>query len=120
MNAQIQQLAQQNGWAFADLTGVYPPPVSARAPYTAAEQLTCVYPYGAFVSLDGVFPSAQGQAAIASTVASAIDAKYGFTITDRNAVTDRHHCGKAVPVAPERTPIATERYARKDSSSYST
>jgi hypothetical protein len=81
MNAQIQQIAQQNGWAFADLTGVYPPPVSSRAPYTAAEQLTCVYPYGAFVSLDGVFPSAQGQGAIASTVASAIDATYGFTIT---------------------------------------
>jgi hypothetical protein len=80
MNSQIQQVAQQNGWAFADLTGVYPPPVSARAPYTAAEQLTCVYPYGAFVSLDGVFPSAQGQAAVAATVASAIDAKYGFTI----------------------------------------
>ncbi len=80
MNAQIQQVAQQNGWAFADLTGVYPPPVSSRAPYTAAEQLTCVYPYGAFVSLDGVFPSAQGQGAIASTVASAIDAKYGFNI----------------------------------------
>jgi hypothetical protein len=80
MNAQIQQVAQQNGWAFADLTGVYPPPVSSRAPYTAAEQLACVYPYGAYVSLDGVFPSAQGQAAIASTVASAIDAKYGFTI----------------------------------------
>lgn len=81
MNAQIQQVAQQNGWAFADLTGVYPPPVSGRAPYTAAEQLTCVYPYGALVSLDGVFPSTQGQIAIASTVASAIDAKYGFTIS---------------------------------------
>jgi hypothetical protein len=81
MNAQIQQVAQQNGWAFADLTGVYPPPVSSRAPYTAAEQLTCVYPYGAFVSLDGVYPNAQGQGFIASTVASAIDAQYGFNIT---------------------------------------
>jgi hypothetical protein len=80
MNAQIQQIAQQNGWAFADLAGVYPPPVSSRASYTAAEQLTCVYPYGADVSLDGVFPNAQGQGAIASTVVSAIDAKYGFTI----------------------------------------
>ncbi|MGH7656496.1 MAG: hypothetical protein ACREN6_17745 [Gemmatimonadaceae bacterium] len=80
MNAQIGQLAQQNGWAFADLTGVYPPPVSARAPYAAADQLTCLYPYGSFVSLDGIFPSAQGQAAIASVVASAIDAKYGFNI----------------------------------------
>lgn len=81
MNTQIQQLAQQNGWAFADLTGVYPPPLAARTPYAASDQLTCVYPYGAYVSLDGVFPSAQGQAVIASTVATAVDAKYGFTIT---------------------------------------
>jgi hypothetical protein len=80
MNAQILQLAQQHGWAFADLTGVYPSPVSARTPYAAADQLTCLYPYGSFVSLDGVFPSAQGQAAIASVVASAIDATYGYTI----------------------------------------
>jgi hypothetical protein len=81
MNAQIEQVAQQHGWAFADLAGVFPPPVSARTPYSASDQLTCVYPYGAYVSLDGVFPGAQGQAAIASTVASAIDSKYGFSIT---------------------------------------
>jgi hypothetical protein len=81
MNSQIQQVAQQHGWAFADLTGVYPPPVAARTPYAASDELTCVYPYGAYVSLDGIFPSPQGQAAIASTVASAIDAKYGYSIT---------------------------------------
>jgi hypothetical protein len=81
MNAQIQQVAQQNGWAFADLAGVYPQPVSARAAYAASDQLTCVYPYGTLVSLDGVFPNAAGQTAIASAVASAIDAKYGFSIT---------------------------------------
>jgi hypothetical protein len=80
MNAQIQQVASQNGWAFADLAGVYPPPSSARPAYTAADQLTCVYPYGGSISLDGVFPNAAGQAAIASVVASAIDARYGFSI----------------------------------------
>ena len=80
MNAQIQQLASQNGWAFADLAGVYPPPVSARPAYKAADELTCVSPYGGFISLDGVFPNLAGQAAIASAVASAIDAKYRFTI----------------------------------------
>ncbi len=81
MNTQIQALAQQNNWAFADLTGVYPPPLSARVPYSAADQLTCVYPYGDYVSLDGVFPSLKGQIAIASTVANAINAKYGYTIS---------------------------------------
>jgi hypothetical protein len=81
MNAQIKQVAEQHGWAFADLGGVYPPPLSARTPYAASDQLTCVYPYGAYVSLDGIFPSAQGQAAIAATVASAIDATYRFTVS---------------------------------------
>jgi hypothetical protein len=81
MNAQIQQVASQNGWAFADLANVYPPPLSARPAYAAAEQLACAYPYGGSISLDGVFPNLAGQAAIASAVASAIDAKYGFSIT---------------------------------------
>jgi hypothetical protein len=80
MNAQIQQVASQNGWAFADLAGVYPPPISARPVYRVADQLTCAYPYGSSISLDGVFPNAAGQAAIAGAVASAIDAKYGFSI----------------------------------------
>jgi len=80
MNAQIQQVAQQNGWAFADLTGVFPPPVSARSVYAASDQLTCVYPYGKYISLDGIFPNAMGQAVIGLTIANAIDAKYGFTI----------------------------------------
>jgi hypothetical protein len=81
MNAQIQQIAQANGWAFADLDGVYPPPVQSRSPYAAVDQFTCVYPYGAQTSLDGAFPNANGQVAIASAVASAIDAKYGFSIS---------------------------------------
>src|ERR1035437_735687 len=80
MNAQIQQIASQNGWAFADLVDVYPQPLSARPVYSAADQLTCVSPYGGSTSLDGVFPNLAGHAAIASAVASAIDAKYGSSI----------------------------------------
>jgi hypothetical protein len=80
MNVQIQQVAQQNGWAFADLSGAYPPPVSGRPSYKASDQLTCVYPYGRFVSFDGVFPNAAGQAAIASAIASAVDATYRFSL----------------------------------------
>jgi hypothetical protein len=81
MNAQILQVAQTNGWAFADLTDVYPPPVSSRTPYAASDELTCASPYGKFISLDGVFPNVNGQSAIASAAAGALDAKYGFTVT---------------------------------------
>jgi hypothetical protein len=78
MNAQIQQIAQANGWAFADLSSVFPPAVSGRTPYSSSDQLTCVYPYGASVSLDGVFPNDEGQLEIATVVSGAIKAKYGF------------------------------------------
>jgi hypothetical protein len=81
MNTQIQQMAQTNGWAFADLTDVYPPAVSSRSPYAASDELTCASPYGKFISLDGVFPNVIGQSAIASVVAGALNAKYGFTLT---------------------------------------
>ena len=79
MNTKIQAVAQQNGWAFVDLFDVYPN-LAVRAAYTAAEQLACVYPYGALTSLDGVFPNAAGQQQIAYAVDAAINAKYGFTL----------------------------------------
>lgn len=80
MNAQIQQVAQTNGWAFADLSGVFPY-APAKPAYVAADQLTCVFPYGGYTSLDGVFPNAAGQQLIAYAAASAINTKYGFTLS---------------------------------------
>jgi len=79
MNTQIQQVAQTNGWAFADLSGVFPFAPSKPA-YVAADQLACVFPYGGFTSLDGVFPNAAGQQLIAYAAAAAINTKYGFTL----------------------------------------
>ncbi|HVT40457.1 MAG TPA: hypothetical protein VHE78_15545 [Gemmatimonadaceae bacterium] len=80
MNAQIRQLATQNGWAFADLDAAFANFVAARTPYRASEQLACVYPYGAFISLDGVHPNVSGHQAIARQVAEAVNATYGFAI----------------------------------------
>jgi hypothetical protein len=80
MNSQIRQLATANGWAFADLDAVFTDLSSGRAPYRAATELSCLYPYGAFISLDGIHPSAAGQQSIANAVASALNATYGFAI----------------------------------------
>lgn len=80
MNVQIRQLAAGNGWAFADLDAEVSSFASARGPYRAAEELACVYPYGAYFSLDGVHPGALGHQAIANVVAEAINAKYAFEI----------------------------------------
>ncbi len=78
MNVQIQQIAQTNGWAFADLTRVFPPDVSGRTVYSAADQLSCVNPFGYGMSLDGTYPNAEGHRSIATAVSGAIKAKYGF------------------------------------------
>lgn len=80
MNAQVRQLADSIGWAFADLDAVFSGFTSARTPYRASEELGCVYPYGAYVSFDGVHPNVAGHQSIANVVAAAINAKYGFEI----------------------------------------
>jgi hypothetical protein len=80
MNTQIRQLAAANSWAFADLDAVFSDFESGRSAYRPSEELSCVYPYGAFISLDGVHPNGAGHQAIANAVAEAVNAKFGFTI----------------------------------------
>lgn len=80
MNAQIRKLATQNGWALADLDALFSEFSSARPPYRSSEELGCVYPYGASVSLDGIRPNVEGHVAIANLVAQALNTTYGFTI----------------------------------------
>ena len=80
MNVQLRQLATTNGWAFADVDAVFAQFVATRAPYSASEQLACVYPYGAWVSLDGAHPNLAGQQAIANAVATAVNTTYGMDI----------------------------------------
>jgi len=80
MNAQIRKLADDNGWAFADLDAEYSSLFSAHTPYRAAEELSCVYPYGDFVSLDGVHPNSAGHHVIANVVSLAVNSTYGLEI----------------------------------------
>ncbi len=80
MNAQITALAKQNGWALVDVNAVFDRFATARAPYSAAVQLGCVYPYGQYVSLDGVHPNAAGQQLLANAAAEAANATYGFAL----------------------------------------
>ncbi len=80
MNTQIKALADQNGWAFVDANAVFAAMLAGRAPYRLSAQLTCVSPYGQYVSLDGVYPNVAGHQLLANAAASAIDTKYGFAI----------------------------------------
>lgn len=80
MNAVVTSLAQQNKWALVDMNAVFAPIVAARAPYSVATQLSCVSPYGQFVSLDGVHPNVNGQQLLANAAALALNTAYRFTI----------------------------------------
>ena len=84
MNVQLTAIAAANGWALLDLNAVAQQFVTGRPAYKAGVQLSCSYPYGQFVSLDGVHPTAAGQQLIANAAALALNAKYGFALPTSN------------------------------------
>jgi hypothetical protein len=87
MNARLKQVATTRGWAFADLDVVYTGMAVEAGAYAARDQMGCVLPYGYKFSLDGMFPSVEGQRAIANAVIGAINSRYGFTLPVDSAPT---------------------------------
>lgn len=79
MDAFIAQQAVTRGYAYFRLQSVYGAP-GARPPYSSLAQMTSLQPYGPFVSLDGIHPSAAGQALLAQAAAVAINARYDLGI----------------------------------------
>lgn len=77
MNAHIEEKASANGWAYFSLSALYDLPKPAL---NLADILFSPTPFGPNISLDGVHPSAQGQAILAAAAAQAINAKYGVAI----------------------------------------
>ena len=77
MNAHIQAKASANGWAYFSLSALYDLPKPALNVF---DMLLSTSPFGPNISLDGVHPSAQGQAILAAAAAQAINAKYGVSI----------------------------------------
>jgi len=77
MNAHMQAKASANGWAYFSLSALYDLPKPA---FKVLDVLFSNAPFGSNISLDGVHPSAQGQAILAAAAAQAINAKYGVAI----------------------------------------
>jgi hypothetical protein len=77
MNAHIRARASENGWAYFSLSALYDLPKPA---FKMTDLLFSLTPFGPNISLDGVHPSAQGQAILATAAAQAINAKYGVAI----------------------------------------
>jgi len=80
MNTVIQAAAQSHGWAYLDVNPVLQQGIVARPAFSFSTVLTSTYPYGLYVSLDGIHPNNQGYQLIANAAANALNAHYGFNI----------------------------------------
>jgi lysophospholipase L1-like esterase len=77
MNAHIEAKANENGYAFFKLSALYDLPKNTLNLYNVLFSNT---PFGPNISLDGVHPSTQGQAILATAAAQAINTRYGLAI----------------------------------------
>ena len=77
MNAYVQAKATENGWAYFNLDPVYALP---KPSFSVSNLLFANQPFGPYISLDGVHPSAAGQSLLAAAAVRVINAKYGLAI----------------------------------------
>ena len=88
MSAHIRAEAERLGFAYAELEALYGRS-DIKAPFNVVQLMTSLQPYGTYVSLDGIHPSADGQRLIAEAAAAALDAKYGFGIATSALIASR-------------------------------
>jgi hypothetical protein len=79
MNAIVRSEAQARGFAYFELGALYEDAV-VKAPFNAVTHMTSAQPYGPFISLDGLHPSAAGSRVLADAAARAVNATYGLGI----------------------------------------
>jgi lysophospholipase L1-like esterase len=77
INAHIQSKANDNGYAFFTIGSLYDLPKGSLDLY---DVLFSSSPFGGNISLDGVHPSAKGQANLADAAVQAINARYRLGI----------------------------------------
>ena len=79
MNAIIRAEAESRGFAYFALSALYEDVVT-KAPFSAIAMLTSPQPFGPYISLDGIHPSAEGARVLADAAANALNAKYTMEI----------------------------------------
>ncbi|HKH90682.1 MAG TPA: SGNH/GDSL hydrolase family protein [Gemmatimonadaceae bacterium] len=79
MNAVIKDEAQTRGFAYFPLGALYEG-VATKPAFNATAIMTTAQPYGPYVSLDGIHPSAEGARVLADAAATALNATYNFGI----------------------------------------
>ena len=88
MDRYIAAEASRTGFAHMRLEVLYGRS-DLKAPFSVATLMTSTAPYGPYISLDGIHPSAAGQRIIAEAAAEALDNRYGFGFGTENLVTLR-------------------------------
>ena len=79
MNAIIRAEAESRGFAYFALSALYEGVVT-KAPFNAITMLTSPQPFGPYISLDGIHPSAEGARVLADAAANALNAQYNMAI----------------------------------------
>ena len=79
MNAIIRAEAQSRGFAYFALSALYEDVVTKPA-FSAITMLTSAQPFGPYVSLDGLHPSAEGAGVLAGAAAAALNTRYDMGI----------------------------------------
>src|SRR5437868_14177323 len=80
MNTHISAQATAHSWSYFDFNGALGKFVAAKGHFSLNAFLTCTRPFGQYVSLDGIHPTADGQQEIANAAAAALNSTYGFQI----------------------------------------
>jgi lysophospholipase L1-like esterase len=80
MNTHISAQATQHSWAYLDLNTSLASFVAVKSHFSLAAFLGCKLPFGQYISLDGIHPTADGQQIIANAAADALNSQYSFVI----------------------------------------
>jgi lysophospholipase L1-like esterase len=79
MNAVIQDEATTRGFAYFPLGALYEG-AATKGAFSAIAIMTTAQPYGPYISLDGIHPSAEGQRVLADAAATALNSAYRLGI----------------------------------------
>ena len=78
MNQVVRQQAANRGFAHFELQALYG--MGLKGPFNVVQFMTTGTPYGQYVSLDGIHPSAAGQSVLAAAAANALNQRYGMAL----------------------------------------
>ena len=84
MNAVIRDEATKRGFAYFPLGALYEDVVT-KAPLNAVTLMTSPQPYGPYISLDGIHPTAEGSRVLADAAAKALNDTYHLGIPTSGA-----------------------------------